>query len=160
MPERLSLRTRRRANERNFGTKSQLQYISKSKTFREEGLAFIFLSPALHVNFGAGSIFMRDWPKPCASVACLSLFLIFSDIVEFTVDKAAQSVWTAGRGVRTAGRGVWTAGVVCGRRGVVCGQQKTRRSLWSLFYSRVNHIFCCNHTFSAGFNTTFKMFMI
>ena len=61
---------------------------------------------------------MRDWPKPCASVACLSLFLIFSDIVEFTVDKAAQSVWTAGRGVRTAGRGVWTADVVCGRRGV------------------------------------------
>ena len=83
---------------------------------------------------------MRDWPKPCASVACLSLFLIFSDIVEFTVDKAAQSVWTAGRGVRsagrgvrvdggcdvrsagrgvrTAGRGVRTADVVCGRRGV------------------------------------------
>ena len=156
MPERPSLRTRRRANERNFGTKSQLQYISKSKTFREEGLAFIFLSPALHVNFGAGSIFMRDWPKPCASVACLSLFLIFSDIVEFTVDKAAQSVWTAGRDVRVDG-GAWCA---CGRRGVVCGQQKTRRSLWSLFYSRVNHIFCCNHTFSAGFNTTFKMFMI
>ena len=46
---------------------------------------------------------MRDWPKPCASVACLSLFLIFSDIVEFTVDKAAQSVWTAGRGVRVDG---------------------------------------------------------
>ena len=156
MPERLSLRTRRRANERNFGTKSQLQYISKSKTFREEGLAFIFLSPALHVNFGAGSIFMRDWPKPCASVACLSLFLIFSDIVEFTVDKAAPSVRTAGRGVRMAGRGVR----VDGGAWCVCGQQKTRRSLWSLFYSRVNHIFCCNHTFSAGFNTTFKMFMI
>ena len=119
MPERLSLRTRRRANERNFGTKSQLQYISKSKTFREEGLAFILLSPALHVNFGAGSVFMRDWPKPCASVACLSLFLIFSDIVEFTVDKAAQSVWTAGRGVWSAWCGVRVDGG-CGVRSAWC----------------------------------------
>ena len=103
---------------------------------------------------------MRDWPKPCASVACLSLFLIFSDIVEFTVDKAAQSVWTAGRDVRTAGRGVRVDGGAWCAVGVVCGQHTTRRALWSLFYSRVNHIFCCNHTFSAGFNTTFKMFMI
>lgn len=51
---------------------------------------------------------MRDWPMSGASVACLSLFLIFSDIVEFTVDKAAQSVWTAGRGVRADG-GAWCA---------------------------------------------------
>ena len=65
---------------------------------------------------------MRDWPKPCASVACLSLFLIFSDIVEFTVDKAAQSVWTAGRGVCADG-GAWCA---CGRRGVVCGRRGVR----------------------------------
>ena len=82
---------------------------------------------------------MRDWPKPCASVACLSLFLIFSDIVEFTVDKAAQSVRSA---VRVADGGcaggvVWCADGGCGVRSAWCAVNKKRAGRFGRCFTAV-----------------------